>query len=150
MTTEDKKVRIGSKVTRPWGYYRLVAQDKDYSVKMLFIEPGEETSLQRHSKRHELVTLLDGTVIIYQQDRVFSKDRSQRAASYRVLAGEWHKFGAPLDQVGYTVLLEVAYGELDPDDFERKEDKYNRERKRGPGFVDKPMNNIDWRNHGSN
>jgi mannose-6-phosphate isomerase-like protein (cupin superfamily) len=135
MTTEDKKVRIGHKVVRPWGYYKLIMHKKDYSVKLLHISPGEETSLQRHSKRHELVILLDGVVNITHRERNFTKDRSQQASSYRILAGEWHRFGAPTQQKGYTVLLEVAYGELDPDDFERKADKYNRERKLGPGFV---------------
>ena len=145
MTTEDIKVRVGHRVDRPWGHYKLVVHQKDYSIKLLYINPGEETSLQRHSKRHEMVMLLDGTVDITQGDRLFTKDRSQRASSYRIMAGEWHRFGAPADQTGPTVLLEVAYGELDPDDFERKEDKYNRERKRGPGFVTSIMNNADWR-----
>jgi len=145
MTTEDNKVRIGSTVKRPWGEYQLLVHEKDYSVKMLFIAPGETTSLQRHSKRHELITILDGSVIMTHQDHTFTKGRESRAASYYVMAGDWHKFAAPADQVGYTVLLEIAYGELDPDDFERKEDKYDRERKRGPGFKQSVMNNWDWR-----
>ncbi len=145
MTTEDTRVKVGSRVDRPWGYYNLIADDKDYSIKMLFIAPGEETSLQRHSKRHELVMLLDGTMMMTHKGTTFTKDRSQRASSYRILAGDWHRFAAPADQVGYTVLLEVAYGELDPDDFERKDDKYGRERKIGPGFVKSTMNNFDWR-----
>ena len=146
MTTEDVKVRVGHKVVRPWGFYKLVLHNKDYSIKLLYINPGHETSLQRHSKRHELVTLLDGTVDITHKEYRFTKDRSQRASSYRILAGEWHRFGAPAKQDGPTILLEVAYGELDPDDFERKEDKYDRERKRGPGFsIEGVMNNTDWR-----
>jgi len=135
MTTEDGKVRIGTRVYRPWGYYKLVVHKKDYSVKLLYINPGEETSFQRHSKRHELVTLLDGTVFIMHQDRAFTKDGMNRASSYRIRAGEWHRYGAPTNQEGPTVLLEVAYGELDPDDFERQDDKYYRKRTRGPGFV---------------
>lgn len=145
MTTEDSKVRAGSIVDRPWGNYKLVIHEHDYSVKLLYINPGEETSLQRHSKRHELVVLLDGTVTITHRDVTFTKGRSNRASSYRILAGEWHRFRAPADQVGPTIILEVAYGELDPDDFERKDDKYSRERTRGPGFVDNPINNSDWR-----
>ncbi len=145
MTTEDVKVKIGDSVIRPWGHYILVAHEGDYSVKLIYINPGEMTSLQRHSKRHELVTLLDGTMNVTHHGYTFTKDRSERASSYRILAGEWHRFGAPAQQTGYTVLLEVAYGELDPDDFERKEDKYDRERKRGPGFVtNNVMKNSDW------
>lgn len=134
MTTEDGKVRVGTIVRRPWGWYKLVVHEENYSVKLIYINPGEETSLQRHSRRHELVTLLDGTVLIQHEDSMFSKDANHRASSQRVMAYEWHRFGAPLDQKGPTVLLEVAYGELDPDDFERKDDKYQRERKQGPGF----------------
>ena len=134
-----------ARVIRPWGHYVLLEDEGDYSIKMLFVAPGEETSLQRHSKRHELITLLDGTVKITHGTYSFTKGRSHRASSYRVLAGEWHRFAAPADQTGYTVLLEVAYGELDPDDFERKDDKYGRERKVGPGFVASPINNFDWR-----
>lgn len=145
MTTEDKKVRVGSHVQRPWGYYTLVKHQNDYSIKLLYINPGEETSLQRHSKRHELVILLDGEVKITNGEYTFTKDRSCRSSSYRIVAGEWHKFEAPASQDGPTVLLEIAYGELDPDDFERKSDKYNRERIIGPGFVNKIMDNYDWR-----
>jgi mannose-6-phosphate isomerase-like protein (cupin superfamily) len=145
MTTDSNDIVVGTIVKRPWGQYLLVNHHKDYSVKVIYIAPGEETSLQRHSKRHELITLLDGTVKITHGDWTFTKDRSQRAASYRILAGEWHRFGAPADQEGYTVLLEVAYGELDPDDFQRSEDKYGRERKMGPGFVQQIMDNHDWR-----
>ena len=135
MTTEDGRVRIGAHIIRPWGYYVLLVDDKDYSVKVLYIKPGEETSLQRHSKRSELITLLDGEVKITQADYVFTKDNSSRVCSYRIPLKMWHRFSAPAEQTGYTVLLEIAYGELDPDDFERKEDKYGRERKVGPGFV---------------
>lgn len=145
MTISNAKVKIGEMVHRPWGMYQLIIYEKDYSVKLIFINPGEETSLQRHSKRHELITLLDGTVTITHQENIFTKDRSARASSYRVLAGEWHGFSAPANQDGPTILLEVAYGELDPDDFERKSDKYNRKRKRGPGFVNRWINNMDWR-----
>ena len=84
-------------------------------------------------------------MIMTHHETTFEKDPSQRASSYRVLAGDWHKFAAPADQKGYTVILEVAYGELDPDDFERKEDKYNRVRQKGPGFVDRIMDNREWR-----
>lgn len=90
-------------------------------------------------------SFVNGTVTITHRDNTFTKDRSARASSYRILAGEWHKFSAPAGQDGPTVLLEVAYGELDPDDFERQSDKYDRERKRGPGFVDRWINNTDWR-----
>lgn len=147
MTTEDNKVRVGSIVLRPWGFYKLLAQEQDYSVKILSINPGECTSLQRHSKRHEFITLLDGVMRMTHGTSTFEKGRANRTSSYRVLAGEWHRFAAPEDQDGPTVILEVAYGELDPDDFERKDDKYARERARGPGFVDKLMNNWDWRKH---
>jgi hypothetical protein len=84
-------------------------------------------------------------VIITQDQRTFSKDHSNRAATHRVLAGEWHRFAAPNNQKSRTVLLEVAYGELDPDDFQRKADKYNRVRTQGPGYVDRLMNDSDWR-----
>lgn len=136
MTTEDKPLPVGTVVVRPWGKYRILLHQKDYSVKLLYIKPGEETSLQRHSKRQELVTLLDGTVKITHGDYTFSKGCDHRASSYRIPAREWHRFGVPATQQGDTILLEVAYGELDPNDFERKKDKYNRERKRGPGFIE--------------
>ena len=145
MTTEDPKVEVGAHIVRPWGYYTLVTHQDDYSVKLLYINPGEETSLQRHSKRHELVILLDGTVSISDGERIFSKDRSNRSSAYRVNAGQWHKFSVPLDQDDPTVLLEIAYGELDPDDFERQFDKYDRERKIGPGFVHRVIDDYNWR-----
>lgn len=133
MTTEDTQIRIGSKVQRPWGSYKLLVHRKDYSIKLLRISPGEETSLQRHSKRQELVILLEGSVTITHKGTTFTKDQS--TVSYRIREYEWHKFAVPSDQDTPSVILEVGYGELDPDDFERKHDKYNRERKRGPSFI---------------
>jgi mannose-6-phosphate isomerase-like protein (cupin superfamily) len=145
MTTEDSEVKVGSIVNRPWGYYTIVAQEKDYAVKLLYINPGEETSLQRHSRRHELITLLDGSVEITHGATTFRKDRGSRTASYRIKAGEWHRFAVPSEQKDPAVILEIAHGELDPDDFERGDDKYNRVRTRGPGFVDRIMDDYDWR-----
>lgn len=145
MTSEDNKVRVGSIVHRPWGHYKLVEHKDDYSVKMIYIDPGEETSLQRHSKRHEMVILLDGELIITMGEHTFSKNASHRSSAYRVVAGQWHQFAVPEDQKGPTIFIEVAYGELDPDDFERQKDKYNRVRKIGPGFVSKIMDDHDWR-----
>ena len=109
MTTEDKGIKVGSIVIRPWGRYQLLAHEEDYSVKILYIEPGEETSLQRHSRRHELITLLDGNAIITHHEHIFTQGKDRRASSHRILAGEWHRFAAPAKQDGPTVLLEIAF-----------------------------------------
>lgn len=130
---------------RPWGVIDVDKIVKDYSVKTLRIAPGHQTSLQRHSQRHEMIILLDGEVEITHHNHTFTKGRASRASSYRFLAGDWHRLSCPRGQTGWATVLEVGYGKLIYDDFERKEDKYDRERKRGPGFKDKLINNIDWR-----
>ena len=125
------------KVDRPWGYYTVVEEQENYSVKILHIKPGEETSYQRHSLRFEIVTLLEGTVEITHNERVFFKDeQTGRGVSLRIKPYDWHKFKVPHDQDKPSVLVEITYGQLDPEDFERdlQTDKYNRKRRVGSIF----------------
>jgi len=136
MTTEDNELRAGTIVPRPWGYYKVIVHEEGYSVKMLHINPGESTSFQRHSKRHELITILEGRVNITIDNHTFCKEPSKQISSYRIPIKTWHRFGVPEDHNEPSVILEIAYGELDPEDFQRSEDKYDRERSQGTGFIE--------------
>ena len=40
-------------VSRSWGSYEVLAEGKDYKIKLLTVEPGRKTSRQRHKLRNE-------------------------------------------------------------------------------------------------
>ena len=131
---------MSKKISRPWGYYTVVEEQENYSVKILHINPGEETSYQRHSQRSEIVTLLQGTVEVTHNGRTFFKDdKTSKGVSLRLQPYDWHRFKVPFDQDKPTVLVEVTYGKLDPEDFQREidSDKYDRLRDVGDSFINK-------------
>lgn len=50
---QSSSVLTGNRlVERPWGNYRVL-YDNDFKVKILTVNPGKSTSLQRHTKRNE-------------------------------------------------------------------------------------------------
>jgi mannose-6-phosphate isomerase len=49
---------------RPWGYYRVLADEPDHKVKRIVVYPGKRLSLQRHRRRSEHWYLLSGDAIV--------------------------------------------------------------------------------------
>ena len=45
---------------RPWGYYRILADEPDHKVKRLVVYPGQRLSLQRHKHRTRALVCLPG------------------------------------------------------------------------------------------
>ncbi len=141
----EKFSSLNERYLRPWGIIDVIESTSDYHVRILKIAPGQCTSIQRHSRRNEMVILLDGEIEINHNDYKFTRNNDNRASGYRFPARDWHGLSC-FSQETWATVLEVAYGELIHDDFEIKEDKYDRERKRGPGFiVEGVMNDTDWR-----
>ena len=49
----DKNSTIGENITRPWGFYRVIAQGKNYASKVIHVNIGERLSVQSHNHRAE-------------------------------------------------------------------------------------------------
>lgn len=111
-------------VEKPWGYYKvlLVNKEKKIKIKELIIYPNQKISFQRHFKREERWSVLEGVGI-------FSNDRE----SFKIFQNDvivvpiegWHT----VENIGSDNLfiMEVQLGEfLEEDDIERKNDIYGR------------------------
>lgn len=77
-------------VERPWGGYRTLYTSKDFKVKVLRIEPGQATSMQRHHHRSEAWVSADGSV-------------------NHLKPGEWHQLSNETDAA--IEVIEIQTGD---------------------------------------
>lgn len=111
------------KTERDWGYWRVLDHkpEKGYKVKELVIYPGKSLSNQRHFKRSELWTILEGEVRMDTnwndvQSSLLLKPDSR---PYGIDIGVWHQASNPGNQNAH--ILEVQRGtECVEEDIERK------------------------------
>ena len=106
---------------RPWGSFTRFTNNEVSTVKLLYINKGEETSLQYHTHREEFWKIIKGNPKIVVGDNVYSPSEGEE---FKVLSNTSHRISAPENDV---VILEISKGEFDEDDIMRIEDKYNRE-----------------------
>lgn len=107
---------------RPWGYYRVLADEGDHKVKKIVVYPGKRLSLQRHARRWEHWFIVQGEAIV-QKDG--DEIPLQAGGSIDIPLGSWHRISNP-GEVD-TIFIEVQRGDyLGEDDIERSEDDYGR------------------------
>jgi mannose-6-phosphate isomerase-like protein (cupin superfamily) len=107
---------------RPWGRFYVIRCGDGYQVKLLTVDPGEELSLQRHSKRREHWFVLAGTGRAALGDIVLE---IKPGDDLQIPVNAKHRVG----NYGTTPLeiIELQFGEyLGEDDIERFEDRYGR------------------------
>jgi mannose-1-phosphate guanylyltransferase/mannose-6-phosphate isomerase len=108
-------------VERPWGSFRQYAFNRDCTVSLMTVKPGQRLSLQSHTGRAELwITLDDGARV-----QLGETVRNCRAGEELwIPANEKHRLSCP----GKTPVrvLEVAFGNWQQDDIARYADDYNR------------------------
>ncbi len=105
---------------RPWGSFTRFTNNETSTVKLLYVNKGEQLSLQYHSKREEFWKIVIGSPTIVIGDDVFD---SKPGDEFTVQVGVKHRISAPNDDV---VILEISKGEFDEDDIVRLEDVYGR------------------------
>ena len=105
---------------RPWGSFTRFTNNELSTVKLLYVNKGEELSLQYHMKREEFWRVISGTPDIRINDDTF---QAKVGDEFNIPLGTKHRISAPNDDV---VVLEISKGEFDEDDIVRIEDKYNR------------------------
>jgi len=105
---------------KPWGKFVCFTKNELSTVKLLYINKGEELSLQYHKHREEFWKVINGTPEITLGDKVFE---AQEGEELIIPVETNHCISAKNDDV---VVLEISKGQFDEDDIIRIKDKYNR------------------------
>jgi len=127
--SDDFYIRGIKRTEKPWGYYETLFTrsahgvrnaGSPFKVKVLYIEKGHRTSLQKHQNRSEIWTVIEGNPVVRKGfiDFILSPGETVKIAE-----GEPHRIEADLDDV---VISEVQLGVCEEDDIERLHDDYDR------------------------
>ena len=107
---------------RPWGFYRVLADEADHKVKRIIVYPGKRLSLQRHRFREEHWYVLSGQALV-------TRDTDQitlvGGEAVDIPKGALHR----IENVGSepVAFIEVQTGTyFGEDDIERIEDDFGR------------------------
>jgi mannose-6-phosphate isomerase-like protein (cupin superfamily) len=107
---------------RPWGFYRVLEDSPGYKVKLIQVHPGKRLSLQRHRRRSEHWTVIEGRGLV---TRGGEFSTVLPGSSLDIDRGVIHR----IENQGQCPLafIEVQRGDyLGEDDIERFEDDFGR------------------------
>jgi mannose-6-phosphate isomerase len=107
---------------RPWGYYRVLADEADHKVKRICVYPGKRLSLQRHRRRREHWYVVAGEAVVTRDREEISLAAGQAVDIPQGAAHRIRNAGGT-DLVFIEVQTGTYFGE---DDIERLEDDYGR------------------------
>jgi mannose-6-phosphate isomerase-like protein (cupin superfamily) len=107
--------------SRPWGAFTRYTLNQKSTVKIITVRAGCRLSLQRHRRRDEWWTVLDGPLEVQIDGSSWLAEPGEQIWIPR---GTAHRAGAPTGSTGR--FLEVAFGDFDECDIERLEDDYDR------------------------
>ena len=107
-------------VDRPWGSFRQYAHNREVTVSLMTVAPGQRLSLQAHTARAELWIVLDDGALVQVDEQLIEADAG---AEIWIPAGAKHR----LSSRGPAVrVLEVAFGNWQQADITRFADDYAR------------------------
>lgn len=107
---------------RPWGYYRVLADEADHKVKRIVVYPGKRLSLQRHRRRAEHWYLIAGRAVVTRDGEEIAL---QAGEAVDIRRGARHRIYNPGPEE--TAFIEVQTGDyFGEDDIERLEDDFGR------------------------
>ena len=107
---------------RPWGYYKILADDKIYKSKEIVVFPNKRLSLQRHRQRFEHWYILGGQAQVTVGDKTVILEPGQ---SVDIPKGALHRI-ANLNSENVR-FIEVQTGDyFGEDDIERFDDDFGR------------------------
>ena len=108
-------------VERPWGSFKQYAFNRDCTVSLMTVHPGQRLSLQSHTGRAELWIVLDDGATVQVGDEI----TTYRAGDeIWIPANEKHRLSCAGPQP--VRVLEVAFGNWQQDDITRYADDYAR------------------------
>ena len=108
-------------VDKPWGKVATYALNQPSSVRVITVEPGQETSVHFHQMRDEMWVVLDPGLMIQIGNREVD---AQPGEEFIVPAEETHRITNRGTSRGR--VLEIAYGYTTEDDTQRLQDAYGR------------------------
>lgn len=110
---------------RPWGAFETLDSGPTHQVKRLIVNPGARLSLQRHVRRSEHWTVVQGRADVTLDGAVHRLSENQ---SIFLPRGAAHRVGNPGRTP--TVIIETQYGDyFGEDDIVRLADDYGRARR---------------------
>ena len=108
-------------VERPWGSFKQFAFNRDCTVSLMTVLPGQRLSLQSHTGRAELWIVIDDGAVVH----VGEDERAYKSGDeIWIPANEKHRLSCRGDQP--VRVLEVAFGNWQQDDIQRYADDYSR------------------------
>ena len=106
---------------KPWGGHKRFTLNRPSTVKILYVMPNQEFSLQFHRRREEFWRILSGTAIVTIGDK---RIEAKKGDEFFVGKFVKHRIKAKEEKVE---VLEISLGDFDEnDDIERLEDDYGR------------------------
>lgn len=109
-------------VHRPWGQFKVLAQDDHFVVKRLLVYPFSQISLQSHEHRIENWVVVKGCAQVQLDDKTFELTVGQ---SISIKQKQKHRLSNPFDEP--LEIIEVQSGsELKESDITRYDDQYER------------------------
>jgi mannose-6-phosphate isomerase-like protein (cupin superfamily) len=108
-------------IEKPWGKVATYALNQPTSVRVITVEPGQETSVHYHQMRDETWVVLDDGLTIEIGDRSVE---AQPGEEFVVAAEQTHRISNGSER--RARVLEIAYGYTTEDDTLRLEDDYGR------------------------
>lgn len=110
------------RVSRPWGYYEILAEGPTFKVKRLMVKPGARLSLQMHQYRAEHWVVVDGEAEVVNGDETMHLVVNQ---STYIPEKTRHRLSNPGSEPLF--VIEVQSGSyLGEDDITRFDDVYQR------------------------
>jgi mannose-6-phosphate isomerase-like protein (cupin superfamily) len=114
-TSSQLIIENSPKQERPWGYYIVLEEDKDYKIKKVIVQPGQKLSLQLHYHRSEHWIVVSGFAEVDLND---NQVILRKGESMFVPIGVKHQLKNP--GIIPLEVLEVQIGEyLEEDDIVR-------------------------------
>ncbi len=113
---------MGNTDYRPWGYYTVIAEGKNFKTKIIHVNIGQKLSVQSHEHRSEHWIVLAGKakVLLNGEEKILLPEHSIDIPVRAI-----HSLQNPFDED--LEILEVQMGKiLSEDDITRYEDMYGR------------------------
>jgi mannose-1-phosphate guanylyltransferase/mannose-1-phosphate guanylyltransferase/mannose-6-phosphate isomerase len=108
--------------TRPWGRFEILSDRKDFKVKRIVVDPGQQLSYQSHTRRDEHWVIVGGDATVTIDDTVH-----HLRAGEHVFIRRGHKHRMSNNGSTQVVFVEVQMGDyFGEDDIVRYQDDYNR------------------------
>jgi mannose-6-phosphate isomerase-like protein (cupin superfamily) len=108
-------------IEKPWGRVVTYAHNQPSTVRVITVEPGQETSVHYHRMRDETWVVLDPGLTVEIGERSVSASPGEE---FVIPAEQTHRIRCDGPLPGR--ILEVAYGYTTEDDSQRLSDDYGR------------------------